>query len=157
MAFIFTHVLDYVGGFARDATFLSIVLPCIDIAVSRAVEGATILREGDAMAQLIEVSCRSCWMISYPCPVATSLTASLSTTVWVDPLCLTQAPSPVSCNLLMPCPCSTTKSPPAESNCKLRGSRKLFATTWTRNPGATEGAPCAGAMELGQAAAVELD
>jgi len=91
------------------------------------------------------------------CLRSIDLTSSSSTTLTVAPLCLTHAPSPLSGSRTIPCPCSTTSSPPAESNCMPRGSRRLFATTWTRNPGATDGAPCAGAMELGHAAADEED
>jgi hypothetical protein len=155
MPFILAHILDYVGGIASDTTLLRTVGPSINIAVSGAIESAPIMGESDTVGQLLESIDAHVGRLHNQ--IINRLTSLLLTTVWVGPLCRTQAPCPVSCSLLMPCPCSTTKSPPPASNRKLRGSRKLFATTWTRNPGATEGAPCAGAMGLGQAAAVELD
>jgi hypothetical protein len=155
MSFILAHILDYVGGIASDTTLLRIVSPSIDIAVSGAIECESIVRESDTVGQLLELI--DVHFGRFYNHIVTKLTSLLLTTVWVGPLCRTQAPFPVSCSLLMPYPCSTTKSPPSASNCKLRGRRKLFATTETWNPGATEGAPCAGAMGLGQAAAAELD
>jgi hypothetical protein len=155
MPFILAHILDYVGRIASDTTLPRIVGPSIDVAVSGAIESAPIVGESDTVGQLLElIDAHFGGLHNH---ILNRLTSLLLTTVWVGPFCRTQAPPPVSCSLLMPCPCSTTKSPPAASNCKLRGSRKLFATTWTRNPGATKGAPFAGAMGLGQAAAVELD
>jgi len=57
MAVIFTHVFNDGGWIARDTSLLGIVLPSVDMVVGRGIERATILREGNAMADLKNVSC----------------------------------------------------------------------------------------------------